>query len=190
VGGLFKASLQPDFLLEKILMSLIASAPMPLAITPPALRHVFTFDVSVTPAIEAGTVVGLNSRGRRRIIPITGGVVTSHIAELPNGKVVNAGADFQIVVSETCADLDARYIVALDDGTHIYVANRALRRGSKADVAALVRGERVDPARIYFRCVPQFEVEDARHQWLTESIFVGTGERAPDGVTIRIFEVL
>ena len=49
-------------------------------ITPPSLRHIFTFDVSVTPPIEAGTVIGLNSRGRRRIIPITGGTVTSHIA--------------------------------------------------------------------------------------------------------------
>ncbi len=171
-------------------MSHAASAPTPSTVTVPALRHIFTFDVSVTPPIEAGTVVGLNSRGRRRIIPITGGVVTSHIAELPNGKVVNAGADFQIVVSETCADLDARYMLEMDDGSHIYVVNRALRRGSKEDVAALVRGERVDPARIYFRCVPQFEVEGPQHQWLSESIFVGTGERAPDGVKIRIFEVL
>jgi Protein of unknown function (DUF3237) len=159
-------------------------------ITPPSLKLIFTFEVSVTQPIEAGTVIGLNSRGRRRIIPITGGTVISHITELPNGKVVNAGADFQIVVSDTCADLDARYMLALEDGTSLFVMNRALRRGSKEDIAALVRGERVDPARIYFRCVPQFEVSDVKHQWLTESIFVGTGERAPDGVTIRIFEVL
>jgi hypothetical protein len=169
--------------LEEIIMT-------PISVTPPSLRHIFTFEVSVTPPIEAGTVIGLNSRGRRRIIPITGGTVTSHVAELPNGKVVNAGADFQIVVSDTCADLDARYMLALDDGSHLFVMNRALRRGSKEDIAALVRGERVDPARIYFRCVPQFEVSSAKHQWLTESIFVGTGERAPDGVTIRIFELL
>ncbi len=159
-------------------------------IASPALRHIFTFDVSVTPPIEVGMVIGLNSRGRRRIIPITGGVVTSHVAELPSGRVLHAGADFQIVVSETCADLDARYMLELDDGSHIYVVNRALRRGSKEDIAALVRGARVDPARIYFRCVPQFEVEGAKHQWLTESIFVGTGEREPDGVKIRIFELL
>jgi hypothetical protein len=99
--------------------------------------------------------------------------------ELPNGKVAHAGADFQMVVSKTCADLDARYMLELDDGSHIFVMNRALRRG-----------ERVNPAKIHFRCVPQFEVENAKHQWLTESIFVGTGERAPDEVTIRIFKVL
>ena len=162
----------------------------PSTVAPPALRHIFTYDVSVTPPIEAGTVVGLNSRGRRRIIPITGGTVTSHVPELPNGKVVSAGADFQIVVSETSADLDARYMLEMDDGSHIFVMNRALRRGSKEDIAALVRGERVDPARIYFRCVPQFEVENEGHRWLTESIFIGSGERAPDGVQIRIFELL
>jgi Protein of unknown function (DUF3237) len=174
--------------LEDIIMTSTAHHTSDIA--PPSLRHIFTFDVSVTPPIEAGTVIGLNSRGRRRIIPITGGTVTSHVAELPSGKVVNAGADFQIVVSETCADLDARYMLALDDGSSLFVMNRALRRGSKDDVAALIRGERVDPARIYFRCVPQFEVSAIKHQWLTESIFVGTGERAPDGVRIRVFEVL
>lgn len=160
------------------------------SITPPQLRHILTFDVNVTAPVEAGTVMGLNSRGRRRIIPITGGTVTSHIAELPSGKVLSAGADFQIVVNETCTDLDARYMLMLDDGSHLFVMNRAIRRGSSEDIAALIRGERVDPARIYFRCVPQFEVSNAKHQWLTESIFIGSGERAPDGVKIRIFEVL
>jgi hypothetical protein len=176
--------------LEKIFMTSAASTHTPSTANHPALRHIFTFHVSVMPPIEAGTVVGLNSRGRRRIIPITGGVVTSHVPELPNGKVVNAGADFQILVSDTCADLDARYMLKLADGTHLFVMNRAIRRGSADDIAALVRGERVDPARIYFRCVPQFEVSDSKYQWLTESIFVGTGERAPDGVKIRIFELL
>ena len=158
-------------------------------IAPPHLRHILTFDVSVTQPIEAGTVIGLNSRGRRRIIPITGGMVTSHVAELPHGKVVNAGADFQIVVSETSADLDARYALQLDDGSHVFVMNHAVRVGSAADVAALVRGEYVDPARIYFRCVPRFEVSNPALAWLTERVFVGTGERYPDGVKISVFEV-
>ncbi len=171
-------------------MTSAASTHTPSTATPPALRHIFTLDVSVTAPIEAGTVIGLNSRGRRRIIPITGGTVTSHVADVPNGKVVNAGADFQILVSETCADLDARYMLELEDGSHIFVMNHAIRRGSKDDIAALVRGERVDPARIYFRCVPQFEVSKEKHRWLTESIFVGSGERAPDGVKIRIFQML
>ena len=62
------------------------------------------------------------------------------------GRVLPGGADFQIVVSDTCADLDARYLIALDGeyaGEHLFVMNRALRRGSAEDVARLVRGEAV-----------------------------------------------
>ena len=151
----------------------------------PALQHVLDLTVYVAAPIEAGTVVGLNSRGKRRIIPITGGTVTGQV----NGKVLPGGADFQIVVSETTADLDARYMLELDNGEHIFVQNRALRRGSAADIAKLVRGEPVAPEAIYFRCVPTFEVSSPALEWLTQSIFVGTGARFPDRVQLSIFRV-
>jgi hypothetical protein len=151
----------------------------------PVLQHVLDLTVYVAAPIEAGTVLGLNSRGKRRIIPITGGTVTGHV----NGKVLPGGADFQIVVSETTADLDARYMIELDNGEHIFVQNRALRRGSAADIAKLVRGEPVAPEAIYFRCVPTFEVSSPALAWLTQSIFVGTGARFPDRVQLSIFRV-
>jgi Protein of unknown function (DUF3237) len=151
----------------------------------PALQHVFDLTVYISAPIEAGTVVGLNSRGKRRIIPITGGTATGQIS----GKVLPGGADFQIVVSETTADLDARYMIELDNGEHIFVQNRALRRGSAADIAKLVRGEPVAPEAIYFRCVPTFEVSSPALEWLTQSIFVGTGARFPDHVQLSIFRL-
>lgn len=151
----------------------------------PALQHVLDLTVYVATPIEAGNVVGLNSRGKRRIIPITGGTATGHI----NGKVLPGGADFQIVVSETTADLDARYMIELDNGEHIFVQNRALRRGSASDIAKLVRGEHVAPEAIYFRCVPTFEVSSPALEWLTQSIFVGTGVRFPDRVQLSIFRL-
>ena len=151
----------------------------------PALQHVLDLTVYVATPIEAGNVVGLNSRGKRRIIPITGGTVTGQV----NGKILPGGADFQIVVSETTADLDARYMIELDNGEHIFVQNRALRRGSAADIAKLVRGEPVAPEAIYFRCVPAFEVSSPALAWLTQSIFVGTGARFPDRVQLSIFRL-
>ncbi len=151
----------------------------------PALEHVCDLTVFVAAPLEAGQITGLNSRGRRRIIPITGGKVTGRI----NGTVLPGGADFQIVVSETSADLDARYLLALVDGSHVYVQNRALRRGSAEDIARLVCGEPVDPAAIYFRCVPTFEVSTPALAWMTESIFVGTGARFPDRVEISVYRV-
>ena len=159
------------------------SAPQTLPM--PALQHVMDLMVHVNAPIEAGHVTGLNSRGKRRIIPITGGTVTGHV----NGKILPGGADFQIVVSETTADLDARYMVELDSGEHIFVQNRALRRGSAADIAKLVRGEPVAPEAIYFRCVPTFEVSSPALEWLTQSIFVGTGARFPDRVQLSIFRL-
>ncbi len=151
----------------------------------PTLEHVADLTVFVATPIEAGSVTGLNSRGRRRIIPITGGKVTGTL----NGAVLPGGADFQIVVSDTCADLDARYLLQLDNGEHVFVQNRALRRGSVEDIAKLVRGEPVDPAAIYFRCVPTFEVSHPSLAWLTESIFVGTGARFPDRVEISVYRL-
>jgi Protein of unknown function (DUF3237) len=157
----------------------------PETLPTPALQHVMDLTVYVTAPIEAGNVKGLNSRGKRRIIPITGGTVTGHV----NGKILPGGADFQIVVSETTADLDARYMLELDDGEHIFVQNRALRRGSATDIAKLVRGEHVAPEAIYFRCVPTFEVSSPALEWLTQSIFVGTGARYPDRVQISVFRL-
>lgn len=151
----------------------------------PTLEHVCDLTVFVAAPLEAGQITGLNSRGRRRIIPITGGKVTGRIT----GAVLPGGADFQIVVSETSADLDARYLLALVDGSHVYVQNRALRRGSAEDIARLVCGEPVDPAAIYFRCVPTFEVSTPALAWMTESIFVGTGARFPDRVEISVYRV-
>ena len=156
----------------------------------PALEHIGDLTVFVATPIEAGQVTGLNSRGKRRIIPITSGTLTGPQLQ---GRVLPGGADFQIVVSDTCADLDARYLIALDGpehaGQHIFVQNRALRRGSADDITKLVRGEPVDPAAIYFRCVPTFEVSSPALQWLSESIFVGTGARFPDRVEISLFRV-
>ena len=151
----------------------------------PALEHVADLTVFVATPIEAGQVTGLNSRGRRRIIPITGGKVTGQL----NGAVLPGGADFQIVVSDTCADLDARYLLQLDNGEHVFVQNRALRRGAVEDIAKLVRGEPVDPAAIYFRCAPTFEVSHPALAWMTQSLFIGTGARFPDRVEMRFFRV-
>ena len=161
-----------------------------MTLAAPNLEHVADLTVFVAEPIEAGNVTGLNSRGKRRIIPITGGTLTGPQLQ---GRVLPGGADFQMVVSDTCADLDARYLIALDDpqhqGQHLFVQNHALRRGSADDIATLGRGEPVDPAAIYFRCVPTFEVSSPALQWLSESIFVGTGARFPDRVEISLFRV-
>ena len=161
-----------------------------MSLPTPALEHVADLTIHVATPVEAGRTEGLNSRGLRRIIPITGGTLRGSGLQ---GRVLPGGADFQLIVSDTAAELDARYIIALEGpdhaGEHLYVHNRALRRGSAANIARLVRGEPVDPATIYFRCAPTFEVSSPRLAWLTESLFVGTGARYPDRVEISLFRL-
>ena len=52
-----------------------------------------------------------------------------------------------------------------------------------------MRREPVDPAEIYFRCVPTFELSDRMLSWLTDSILIGTGVRFPDRVEIAIYRL-
>jgi Protein of unknown function (DUF3237) len=156
---------------------------MPL--TAPHLEPVAKLCVTVGQPVEAGVVHSASLSGKRRIIPITGGTVTG----LLNGRVLEGGADFQIIVSDTLAVLDARYILELASGARVYVQNHALRRGSAENIAKLARGEVVDPTAIYFRCAPSFEVSDPSLSWLTESLFVGVGARYPDRVEMQFFRV-
>lgn len=151
--------------------------------TAPTLDFAFEARVGVLPAIDAGLVPG----GRRRIIPITGGMVAGPRL---TGNVVPGGADWQIVRDDWVIDLTARYTIQAADGTYIGVVNRGLRHTTAEVQARLNAGETVDPALVYFRTTPVFEAPEGPHHWLTRSIFVGTAQRHPEGVLLRFFAVL
>ena len=123
----------------------------------------------------------------RRVIPILGGNCS---ARDWNARVVPGGADFQLIVNERVARLEARYVLETDGGDRIYVKNDALRTAAPEVMARLVRGEPVDPGSVYFRCVPSFEASAPSLAWLMERVFVGTGVRRPDDVVMRFFEVM
>ena len=149
----------------------------------PTLEHVCDLQVQIAPPVE----VGHTAHGLRRMIPITGGRVQGPAL---NGHVLAGGADFQLILAGgTQSHLDARYVLELDDGTRVWVQNTALRCASGEDSARLMRGEPVDPARVYFRCQPRFEVAAPAWAWLTEHQFIGTGVRLPDAVHLSFFKV-
>ncbi len=149
---------------------------------PPALRWFAELSVQVSPAIE----VGSTPSGQRRLIPIVGGTVQG---DGWSGTVVPGGADFQRIVTPRMAELDARYVLETCDGERLFVQNRALRVADPADTQRLIRGEPVDPARIYFRCQPLIETAAERFAWVNERVFVGTGMRLPDRVVMRFYAV-
>ena len=130
--------------------------------------------------------VGVTARGRRRLIPILGGEAAGDGWQ---ARVLPGGADFQLIVSETLAELDARYCLETDAGELVYVRNRAIRSGPPELMAKLVRGEPVDPSQLYFRCSPSFETASTSLRWITERMFVGTGARHPDKVLMRFWQL-
>ena len=149
----------------------------------PSLEFLAELTVQVGAPIEIGDTPG----GLRRVIPIIGGTVSGPDLQ---GRVLAAGADFQIVhPSDGTARLDARYVLGLDDGTHVFVVNRALRRSSPEVTARLMRGEAVDPSLVYFRCQPQFEAPVGPWRWLMDHVFVGTGVRRPHCVEMAFYRV-
>lgn len=150
---------------------------------PPLLEHLCDLAVTIAPPIE----VGQTPSGLRRVIPITGGVVKGPRL---NGRVLAGGADFQLILGGgTQAQLDARYVIELDDGSRVFVQNTALRCASLENSQRIMRGEPVNPAEIYFRCQPRLEAAAPQWAWLNESQFIGTGRRAPDGVFLSFYRV-
>ena len=149
----------------------------------PQLELIFAADVSVGAPLDCGDV----GKGRRRIVPITGGEFSG-----PNirGRVLPGGADWQIVRTGGVAELEARYTLETDDGVLIYVRNHALRHGPAEVMAALAAGRPVEPGSYYFRGATFFETGAARYRWITQCIVVCSGEREPAGVKLRFFQVL
>ncbi|CAN7539776.1 DUF3237 domain-containing protein [Arthrobacter sp. LjRoot78] len=158
------------------------TAPFPGAETPEAPGLTFLAELSVT--VGEPIDVGQTPEGHRRVIPITGGTVSGPAL---NGRVIPGGADYQLLRSATLTELDARYVLETLDGRRIYVHNSALRHGSVDDIARLNRGEAVDAGSIYFRCWPRLAAACPEWDWLNTRLAVGTGERHPDHVVIRIF---
>ncbi len=88
------------------------------------------------------------------------------------------------------AELDTRYAMQTGDGALIDIRNFGYRHGPPEVLAALARGEPVDPALYSMRTHPRFETGDPRYAWLNRVIAVGTGVREPTAVRVSVFEVL
>lgn len=152
------------------------------ALPTPELK--FFADLSVQ--VDKPQEVGKTHHGVRRVIPILGGSVQG---QGWHGRVMSGGADFQLLLGPSMAELDARYVIESDGGDLIFVTNRAVRTASPEVMAKIVRGEPVDPSTVYFRCSPSFETASPALSWITERMFIGTGARHPDQVVMRFFEV-
>ncbi len=136
--------------------------------------------------IGAPQILGAVLTGERRIIPITGGRFEG--AKM-RGEILPGGADWQIVAADGTAILEARYTLRTDDGALIYVRNSGFRHGPPEVLAAIARGEQVDPGKYYFRATPTFETGDKKYAQLNRIICVCSGVRTKEEVLLDFYEV-
>ena len=149
----------------------------------PRLEPLCEFLVELSAPIEMGDA----PRGRRRIIPIIGGKVTG---ERLQGHILNVGADWQTIYSDGVAELDTRYSMQTDDGAVIEVKNFGLRHGPADVIAAIARGESVDPSSYFMRTHARFETGDARYLWINKVLAVGSGAREANAVRMKLYELM
>jgi len=105
------------------------------------------------------------------------------------GVILPGGIDWQLVRSDGITEIEAHYSLKTDDGVQIRVINKGFRHGPPEVMQRLVAGDAVDPAEYYFRAAPIFEAPSGRYDWLNRSLFVSSGERYPNRVVLRFFQV-
>ena len=155
-----------------------------MELKPPAPRLELLCHLAVK--VAAPQLIGAVLTGERRIIPITGGRFEGLKMR---GEILSGGADWQIVAADGTALLEARYTLRTDDGALIYVRNTGLRHGPPEALAAIARGEQVDPSRYYFRAQPTFETGAPKYAWLNRLLAVCSGVRMKEEVLLDFYEV-
>lgn len=143
----------------------------------PSLEFMARFEVNLdAPVLELGQI---ESVGKRRIIPITGGKFTGPNL---NGIILNNGADWQMVSSDGLAHLDTRYALKTNDGALIYIQTRGFRYGPADIMSEVAKGNPVDPNQYYFRVYIQFETGSSRYKWINRAMAIGAGMRLRNAV--------
>ena len=146
-------------------------------------RPLMTVKITAAPPQKLGTV----PLGTRNIVPVTGGDFEG--ARL-RGKVLPGGGDWTLLRSDAVLELDLRITLATDDGALIYMRSFGLRHGPPDVLAALARGEVVDPSKYYFRTTPRFETSAPQYAFLNRLLAVSSGDRRPNGPIYTIDEIL
>ena len=146
-------------------------------------RHLMTLQVVVPPPQKLGAV----PHGTRVIAAITGG---TYEGPRLRGRVLPGGVDWTLLRSDGVLELDLRITLETDDGALISMTSFGLRHGPPEVLAALARGESVDPSKYYFRTAPRFETSAPQHAFLNRLIAIASGDRRPSGPIYTIEEVL
>jgi Protein of unknown function (DUF3237) len=147
-------------------------------------RLLMVMSVKVGPVVNIGAV----PYGTRRTVPLGGG--TFEGPRLRGTILPGSSADWQLLRSDGVLEMDLRFTLQTDDGALISMRSFGLRHGPPEVIAAIGRGETVDPSTYYFRTMPRFETAHAAYLFLNRLITVAHGDRRPEGPVYMIHEVL
>jgi Protein of unknown function (DUF3237) len=146
-------------------------------------RHLLTLKLTTSRVQTIGAV----ALGTRSVFPITGGEFEGPRLR---GKVLPGGGDWTLLRPDGVLELDLRITLQTDDGALIYMTFTGLRHGPADVIAAIGRGEAVDPAKYYFRTASRFETASEKYSFINRILAIGVGENLPSGPTHRIEEIL
>ena len=146
-------------------------------------RLLMTLQVAVGGVQRIGAV----PHGTRVTVPITGGHFDGPRLQ---GKVLPGGGDWTLLRGDGVLELDLRSTLETDDGALIHMSSFGLRHGPPEVIAAIARGETVDPSTYYFRTTPRFETGHPKYTFLNHLLAVSSGDRRPDGPIYTINELL
>ncbi len=121
----------------------------------------------------------------RRCVPILSGTVSGRVT----GTVLPGGTDWQRILPGGTTELEAHYAILTDAGETIEVTSRGIRSGSPDTMRALLAGEPVDPALVYFRTGVRLLTAAPALAELTTRLFVGVGTRRPAQVLIDLHAI-
>jgi hypothetical protein len=145
-------------------------------------RAILTVHIRLGPPIDIGPVPG----GYRRVIPILGGTFE---AGGITGRVLESGADWQLIKPEGHIDLDARYVLETLESERIYISNIGRRFLTPEACADLVAGRPVDQSSAVSRGLTTMESGAPRLAWVNTGKFRPRGRRGPDGIQLGFYRL-
>ncbi|HEX5377006.1 MAG TPA: DUF3237 domain-containing protein [Phenylobacterium sp.] len=146
----------------------------------PSLSPLMTLEVLVAPPVSIDA-----SEHGRRFIPIIGGEVSGQLS----GEVLAGGGDWQTLWPDGRMEISAHYVLEINGHGTVEVRSDGVRHGPPDVLAALARGESVDPSLYYFRTAVRLRTAAPGLSHFNGLVAVATGERAADRVRLQVFEL-
>ena len=169
------------FCMKRTVFTVILALTMGLSVKAqsdaPVPEMEFVMQLKVT--LDAPYTVGETPKGRRTVIPITGGTFEGPRLK---GTILSGGADWQLAKGNR-TEVEAIYSIKTEDGVFIHIRNRGIiSMGQDAE----------GKPSFYFKCAPTFEApEDSKYAWLNNSLFLCAPAFGGDfkGIVLNVWRV-